>query len=436
MPLASVVSPKMLLGVGTALHFLVDALCACCLYELAVGGGVAGVAVVIVLYNVLAFLTQPLTGMLADRLREPRLLLALSVVLLSLGVAVASVVASGFMASLQRVGLLVVAVLLGLGNSLFHVWGGKRVAVITGNDMRALGVFVSTGALGLAVGLLFHSWLLLFGLLLLTGLLAGLVMIGQCGAYRQRATAPHRCWGLLLLVLMAVVLLRSLVGQTFTVSLSHVGIGALAVGLVSMLGKMWGGWLARWLGVVWSMVLVVAGVVACLLAVHAGAVVLLAGLLLVNMTMAVTLWLANVVLPGREGLAFGLLAAALMPGYLLAQFAGEGFSVLPSLLLTLVPTIVIELCVLWALRERRPDVLWSSVVVNVLTNVPLNLYITYVDGSIAAMVAGEVLVLVVEALWYAYFVRRWQQAFVYSFLCNGISCVAGVLVMLLLTLFR
>ena len=89
-----------------------------------------------------------------------------------------------------------------------------------------------------------------------------------------------------------------------------------------------------------------------------------------------------------------------------------------------------------AIAERRPDVLWSSVVVNVLTNVPLNLYITYVDGSIAAMVAGEVLVLVVEALWYAYFVRRWQQAFVYSFLCNGISCVAGVLVMLLLTLFR
>ena len=32
----------------------------------------------------------------------------------------------------------------------------------------------------------------------------------------------------------------------------------------------------------------------------------------------VTLYLANAVLPGREGLAFGLLAAALIPGYLLA----------------------------------------------------------------------------------------------------------------------
>jgi hypothetical protein len=34
--------------------------------------------------------------------------------------------------------------------------------------------------------------------------------------------------------------------------------------------------------------------------------------------MPVTLYLANVVLPKHEGLAFGLLAAALIPGYLLA----------------------------------------------------------------------------------------------------------------------
>lgn len=39
-----------------------------------------------------------------------------------------------------------------------------------------------------------------------------------------------------------------------------------------------------------------------------------------NTTMPVTLYLANDVLPGREGLAFGLLAAALIPGYLLADY--------------------------------------------------------------------------------------------------------------------
>ena len=41
---------------------------------------------------------------------------------------------------------------------------------------------------------------------------------------------------------------------------------------------------------------------------------------MVNCTMPITLYLANVVLAGREGLAFGILAAALIPGYLLAVF--------------------------------------------------------------------------------------------------------------------
>jgi Na+(H+)/acetate symporter ActP len=36
--------------------------------------------------------------------------------------------------------------------------------------------------------------------------------------------------------------------------------------------------------------------------------------------MPITLYLANVVLKGKEGLAFGLLAAALIPGYLLAVY--------------------------------------------------------------------------------------------------------------------
>ncbi len=44
----------------------------------------------------------------------------------------------------------------------------------------------------------------------------------------------------------------------------------------------------------------------------------LLGLFFINCTMPMTLYLANKVFEGREGLAFGLLAAALIPGYLLA----------------------------------------------------------------------------------------------------------------------
>ena len=50
-----------------------------------------------------------------------------------------------------------------------------------------------------------------------------------------------------------------------------------------------------------------------------GVALALVGLFVVNCSMPITLWLANVVLKGREGLAFGLLAAALIPGYLISQ---------------------------------------------------------------------------------------------------------------------
>jgi hypothetical protein len=58
-------------------------------------------------------------------------------------------------------------------------------------------------------------------------------------------------------------------------------------------------------------------VLVCMLTGSKSLMVLLLGLFMINCTMPITLYLANYVLPGREGLAFGILAAALMPGYLL-----------------------------------------------------------------------------------------------------------------------
>jgi hypothetical protein len=47
---------------------------------------------------------------------------------------------------------------------------------------------------------------------------------------------------------------------------------------------------------------------------------LMTGVFLINCTMPITLYLTNLLLPNREGLAFGLLAAALLPGYLMAVY--------------------------------------------------------------------------------------------------------------------
>lgn len=416
----------LLTGICTALHFLVDGLCICCIYLLADSSSVANLLEVFITYNVLAFLTQPLTGMLADRLRPEGMLLAAAVALLAIGVAVAFPLGS----TDDVLPLYIVAVLLGLGNSLFHVWGGRLVTVSTGNDIRALGVFVSTGAFGLAVGMLFHSRLVLVAFLLAIAALAFYALrltskeLQVLDSELNQKPVSMILW-LAVLALMAIVMLRSLLGETFSAGIAKGGMMILAIGAVAMTGKIAGGFLSHWMGIVWAMLLVVAGIVACLL-LPSTETVLFIGLLLVNCTMAVTLYLVNALLPGREGLAFGLLAAALMPGYLLAQADAGGMMIEP-LLLTLVPTIVIELIVLWALREQRGEVLGSSVVVNILTNVPLHLFVVFVSNSLPAIIVGEVLVVLVEMLWYRYFVESWRKAFIYSFLCNGFSLLAGLL---------
>ncbi len=310
----------MLVGIASALHFLVDCLCVCGLYLMLYPFQLPEVVSVVVTYNVTAFLTQPITGIVADRARRPHLLQFGALSLLSCGV----VMSMGTLLSSQlhtsAWSLHAVAVLLGLGNSLFHVWGGRQVAVRTRNDIRSLGVFVSTGAVGLAVGYLFYSWQLLCVLLLMLSLLsiAYVRLDGKTERVelREMMGTPllqPLVW-LAMIVLMAVVMMRSQTSERFSSGLVNGDAMVLVAGLVAMSGKMAGGWISRWMGVVKALALILVGVLVCWFFRGYGIAVLLLGVFVINCSMPITLYLANVVLKGREGLAFGLLAAALVIG--------------------------------------------------------------------------------------------------------------------------
>ena len=101
------------------------------------------------------------------------------------------------------------------------------------------------------------------------------------------------------------------------------------------------------------------------------------------------------------------------------------------LLFALLPTIIIELAVLRFLRERRKKVLLGSVVMNILTNIPLNILAYYILQDLLLLLIFEVVVIIFEALGYAILIRQWKQVFIYSFLCNSISFLTGLLVYLL-----
>ena len=311
-----------LTGLTAALHFCVDGLCLCCLYLATTG--IQDLLKYFVVYNVLAFLTQPLTGMLADGVKQRHWILLSSIIMLILAV-LETVFVIAFCSAAPVVILVVLSVLLGIGNSLFHVWGGKETAVSTGNDIRALGMFVSTGAFGLAVGSVFLSHALMFCLLI------GICIMAL--AYLRIDTAKPidttevdieskeysklLVWAVLILI-MLIVAGRSFLGESFTGVIDKTPMVVLLVGALTMTGKMAGGWLVKWMGMVTSVIILVAGAVVCLVARGNHIGIALAGLFMVNCTMPITLYWANVMLKRREGLAFGLLAASLIPGYLIA----------------------------------------------------------------------------------------------------------------------
>lgn len=308
-----------MVGISALLHLLVDGLCVCSLYLIASSFPMSRLVGIFLTYNILAFLTQPLTGLLADKVERKHWLLLTSVLLLTLAVLTTSVV---MRIGTSAIGIILVAILLGMGNSFFHVWGGKQVAIKTGNDIRALGVFVSTGAFGLAIGFVFFSWPMLYVCLLLICLLAVAYLQNDSEAKTTQEMREHQFSSLFIWLavigLMVAVLLRSFVGEAFTIGITRSSTLVLMIGATSMLGKMAGGWLVRELGIVKMLLVVVLVAMACYICKDYGLALLLMGLFAVNCTMPLTLYLANLVLPGREGLAFGLLAAALIPGYLLA----------------------------------------------------------------------------------------------------------------------
>lgn len=307
--------------IASAMHMLVDCLCICVLYLLSRSFTGDEIVTAILLYNILAFCTQPLTGMIADWIPDRRMLLYASVILLAVAVVIVGITHEG------RLLLPVVAIVLGMGNSLFHVWGGKQTAVKSGNDIVSLGVFVSTGSLGLAIGGIFSSYALMYVVMALIVMLA-LVYVSidkenacgvDCGDDDKRAVSYKWYYVTAAMLLLSLaVMTRSFVGDGFSSSVAKGGSAVLLVAGVAAAGKILGGVLTEYVGLVRTALLLVAAVAICYPLRCSAPTVALGGVFAVNCTMPITLYLANRVLKGKEGLAFGLLAASLIPGYLIA----------------------------------------------------------------------------------------------------------------------
>jgi hypothetical protein len=291
---------------------------------------------------------------------------------------------------------------------------------------------------GLTIGVLYASWWLLAGMLLLITVLGVITPRLSANVAEVRTTISQpaetgtQLWFWLLAILL-FVLLRSFVGEIVSVGLEKKSDILLLLAFTAMLGKASGGWMARWCGISHSIVVCVGITAACMMFRNSEVVQLIPvilGIFAINFTMPMTLHLANRLLPLREGLSFGLLAAVLIPGYLLAN--GLHLTIDHRFMLSaLLLTIAVEVGLLMLMGEKRKNVLMGAVAVNILTNVPLNYILLTYGNSLERLIIGELIVLVVEALWYYGFVRQWRRAAIYSLLCNATSFLIGLLIQII-----
>jgi FSR family fosmidomycin resistance protein-like MFS transporter len=221
---------------------------------------------------------------------------------------------------------LVVVVIAGVGNALFHLGGGAISLSLDPERATPSGMFVAPGALGLAAGVWIGHRPTVTVVPLALALLAGFAAqkalpSSKPSPARDAARGPERkrvgAWsvaGIALGLLVLTVFVRSLVGGGASHGLPRSVALSFALAASAFVGKFVGGVVADRLG--WTFVSVAALLLSLPLLVFGEREVwcIVAGVGFFQMTMPVTVSAAALLLPGRPATAFGLCCLALVLG--------------------------------------------------------------------------------------------------------------------------
>ena len=339
---------KARLGIYALTHFCVDFACFYMLFAWYSSETHSAQTVTIgfLAYNVIAFGLQPIIGYLCDTHGK----IPIEVIgcpLLIAGLPLMRVPAASIL-------------LMGLGNACFHIAGGIDSLRFSGGKMARSGVFVSTGALGVAFGSLAGksgSLPMYFPI----GALSLCLFLLYAFCYRPRemkpvfaktafaTVKPELKFGKAVFLVSVSIFVRSYAGAILPADWRTTSVLFVFPAIGAFIGKAAGGFAADWLGARNTSVISLLAAMAMLAFGYMNPWLYLTGMILFNMNMSVTLCAIASKLPAHPGLAFGITTLALLCGNIPTFF----LAIKPAPPVFAALTAISAACLYHALKKGR-----------------------------------------------------------------------------------
>lgn len=308
-------------------HFCVDASCAAVV--IGTTQDMASAIKFFILYNFLAFCLQPLAGLFLDKIKklQPKAYIIYSFILLLLGF-------------IPHFNIWLRIISVGMGNCLFHVGAGTVILTSSQNKMAPLGIFVSSGAVGLLLGTLFAHYPGCHLVLLLS--LLALILLNLDVPEKVKMNVSNFVHINVTLLLCLCIAIRSFMGFMPLTNFEKTPLVLCMITFGVFMGKSLGGILCdRW-GIRKVVYISTAFVMALFLFSFQNPYLWTLVQIIVNLSMPITLYLMYKSMPRYPAFSFGLAASFLVVGLLISNMLSS-FNIPPAcfLVLFLVNSIII-----------------------------------------------------------------------------------------------